>query len=59
MRRIIKFLREEDGPATVEYAVVLAMILMAVIGVIAGMGTSTADAWQSFCEDFEAVGFFR
>lgn len=59
MRWIIKFLRDENGLATVEYAVVLAMILMAVIGVVGGMGTSTADAWQGFCEDLDAVGFFR
>ena len=33
-----KFLRSEEGPTTVEYAVMLALILMAVIATVAAMG---------------------
>ena len=56
---LVEFLRDDDGVAAVEYAVILAMILMAIIGVVAGMGSSTSEAWQGICNDLDAVGFFR
>ncbi len=42
LRRLI---REEDGPTAVEYAVMLAMILMICIGSIALLGNNTAAMW--------------
>ena len=40
--RIRRFLRAEDGPTAVEYAVMLAMIVMVCIGAISAIGTNTA-----------------
>lgn len=37
-RKIVNFLREEDGPTSVEYAVMLAMILLTCIGAIMTLG---------------------
>ncbi len=42
LRRLI---REEDGPTAVEYAVMLAMILMICIGSIVLLGSNTATMW--------------
>ena len=36
---------EEDGPTAVEYAVMLAMILVAVIGAVATLGTEAGGWW--------------
>ncbi|MEM9586832.1 MAG: Flp family type IVb pilin [Planctomycetota bacterium] len=43
---ITRFLAEEDGPTAVEYAVMLALVLMVVIIGVAFLGTSTADSFQ-------------
>lgn len=42
MQRVLQFLREEDGPTAVEYAVMLALILLVCIGAVASVGTNTA-----------------
>ena len=39
-------MRDEDGATAVEYAVMLALILLACIGAIATVGTNTAAAWN-------------
>ena len=44
-RYLRRFLREEDGPTVVEYAVMLAMILMICIGAIVLLGNNTASLW--------------
>jgi pilus assembly protein Flp/PilA len=43
--KIERFLREEDGPTAVEYAVMLALIIVVCVGAIQAVGTS---ADQSF-----------
>ena len=42
MSRILDFLRREDGPTAVEYAVMLALILAVCIVAIGAIGTNTA-----------------
>ena len=44
---IKKFLAEEDGPTTVEYAIMLAMILGVCIVAIAYLATKTGDSFDS------------
>lgn len=44
--RIQRFLQDEDGPTAVEYAVMLALILLAVIGAVTAVGNSTSELWQ-------------
>ncbi|MFN3148334.1 Flp family type IVb pilin [Bremerella sp.] len=44
--KILNFLRSEDGPTSVEYAIMLAMILMAVIGSITFIGMLTQDSYN-------------
>lgn len=46
MRQFVDFLREEDGPTAVEYAVMLAMILMACMAGIQLLTQKTADSYN-------------
>jgi pilus assembly protein Flp/PilA len=47
MDRIRQFLSDETAATAVEYAVMLALILMAVIGAVTAIGQSTAGAFNS------------
>ena len=46
MKRILVFLKAEDGPTAVEYAVMLAMIVMVCIGAIVVLGESTNSSFN-------------
>ncbi len=41
--RVTDFLKSEDGPSAVEYAVLLGLIAMAAFAAISGLGTSMRD----------------
>ncbi len=45
MKKVLHFLSEESAATAVEYAVMLAMIIMACIGAIATVGQQTAGMW--------------
>lgn len=45
MKRILEFLRRDDGPTAVEYAVMLAMIVMVCIGAIVLLGQNTSSSF--------------
>ena len=47
LSRIQQFLREEDGPTAVEYAVMLAMILMTAIVAIQSMGSAVNSSFPA------------
>ncbi|MBC8351346.1 MAG: Flp family type IVb pilin [Planctomycetes bacterium] len=47
MNRIVRFLKSDDGPTSVEYAVLLAGILVVVIGGITLVGGETANFWSN------------
>ncbi len=40
-KNIVTFLKAEDGPTAVEYAVMLALIIVVCIGTITAVGNST------------------
>lgn len=42
---IVDFLLEEDGPTAVEYAVMLGVITMAVVGSVSAMSQATKDSF--------------
>jgi pilus assembly protein Flp/PilA len=50
-----KLLREEDGPTSVEYAVMLAMIIVACIGAVNSMADATADSFDTSAAELEDV----
>ena len=42
-----KFLKSEDGPTAVEYAVMLALIIVVCLGAIAAIGTGANDTFNT------------
>jgi len=42
-----RFLVSEDGPTAVEYAVMLALILVACITIVSSLGTSTSGTFST------------
>ena len=40
---IVNFLKEEDGPTAVEYAVMLALIVVVCLAAVTTLGTETSD----------------
>ena len=45
MRWLRRFILEERGPTAVEYAVMIGMILLVVIGAVATLGANTDNLW--------------
>lgn len=45
MKKLLRFLSEDTAATAVEYAVMLAMIILACIGAIATVGQQTANLW--------------
>jgi len=45
--RLAKFLRAEDGPTAVEYAVMLALIIVVCIGAVTTLGTKASSTFTS------------
>ena len=44
---IVNFLREEDGPTAVEYAVMLALIVVVCLTAITSVGTAASAKFQA------------
>jgi len=57
MRFLARLLREEDGPTSVEYAVMLALILVAIIGAIGAVGGQAGGMWGNIRTELQAHGF--
>jgi pilus assembly protein Flp/PilA len=45
--KILKFLKSEDGPTAVEYAVMLALIIVACIAILQNLGSSISGTFSS------------
>jgi pilus assembly protein Flp/PilA len=60
MRKVLlRLLREQDGPTAVEYAVLLALIVAAVLGAIGAVGLQTGGMWGGIQSDLDATPFGR
>ncbi|MBL8849556.1 MAG: Flp family type IVb pilin [Planctomycetaceae bacterium] len=57
MCRIARFLREDQAATAVEYAVMLALILLAMIGTIKAFGGASGSMWGSNYTQMKAAGF--
>jgi len=57
MRNFQHLLCDDDATTSVEYAVMLAMILMACIGTVALFGGQTGSLWGSTDTKLNAAGF--
>ena len=56
-RNVLRFLRDTEAATSVEYAVMLALVLAAVIAGIQTLGTGTGGMWGGIQTDLSAVGF--
>ena len=45
-RNVITFLKREDGPTAVEYAVMLALIIVVCIAAISALGSNASNTFQ-------------
>ena len=54
MKHIQQFLRGDEGPTAVEYAVMLALILMVVIAAVALVGLNTKGLWNTIVSQLTA-----
>ena len=55
IKLFIKLLQEEDGPTSVEYAVMLALIVAACIGAVNAMAVATANSFDQSAEELDGV----
>ncbi|QEL20156.1 Flp family type IVb pilin [Limnoglobus roseus] len=46
LRPVVRFLKKEDGPTAVEYAVMLALIVVVCLIAIQALGTSTSQTFS-------------
>ena len=47
VRATVAFIKKEDGPTAVEYAVMLALILVAILAAVANIGTETSSMYDN------------
>ncbi len=57
MRFLFRLLCEEEAATAVEYAVLLALILVSVIGAIGTVGSQAGGMWGGIESDLQACGF--
>ncbi len=57
MRWIKAILHDDEASTAVEYAVMLAMILIAVLGAVSMVGGQTGGLWGGIDTDLKSVGF--
>lgn len=58
VRLITKILREEEAATAVEYAVMLALVLLVTFGAIGLVGAQAGGLWGGIESDLRDVGFF-
>ena len=51
MHCIWRFLRDDDGPTAVEYAVMLALIILTALSAIASVGNATYYMWNDLIKN--------
>lgn len=46
-RKVVEFLKKEDGPTAVEYAVMLALIIVVCIAAITALGSTASQTFST------------
>jgi pilus assembly protein Flp/PilA len=55
-RRLVEFLRNEDGPTAVEYAVMLALIIVVCIAAITALGSNASQTFSYVGSNVKPTG---
>lgn len=50
VEKAIRFLKSEDGPTAVEYAVMLAMIIIVCLAAVSTLGTNTSSTFKKISQ---------
>ncbi len=53
VNKFVQFMKEEDGPTAVEYAVMLALIVVVCLGAIGTIGTNANTQFQNISSSLE------
>lgn len=53
---IVRFMKEEDGPTAVEYAVMLALIVVVCLAAVGSIGTSSQAKFQEVATAIQTNG---
>jgi pilus assembly protein Flp/PilA len=58
--KTVRFLRDDDGPTTVEYAMMIMLVFLAILTAITALGEATAESFENSTNSIEdAVGSSR
>ncbi len=57
MSALLRFLKSEDGPTAVEYAVMLALILVVIMSSVNLLQTRTGDVFNKCGDELDNAGF--
>lgn len=55
MKKILSFLHDDDGPTAVEYAVMLALILLACLAAVTVIGSATSSSFYTTNSSIQAA----
>jgi len=55
MQKLIRFLKRDDGPAAVEYAILLALVLVIALAGIKILGDATGGSFENSRDEIDAV----
>ncbi len=55
MSKVKNFLKSEDGPTAVEYAIMLALIVIVCLAAITQVGSATNSAFERIATDLEGL----
>lgn len=53
--KVQRFLKSEDGPTAVEYAIMLALIVIVCLTAIQAVGTNAASAFQGIADELDSA----
>ena len=53
--KVQRFLKSEDGPTAVEYAIMLALIVIVCLSAVQAIGTNASSAFQDIATDLDAA----
>ena len=56
MQKVVRFLKQEDGPTAVEYAVMLALIIVVCLVAITTVGTNASKTFSNVGSALGATG---
>ena len=55
IRSLVRFLKSEDGPTAVEYAVMLALIIVVCLVAITALGSTTSQTFNTVTDRLQAA----